>query len=93
LTPEPQIDCDAALVAMMLAAHAHGLGTCWNGWLAKAADAFKARRAVGLRRLLQIPDHHEVGAAMTVGIPGIQLHSVPQRETAVRWVSAEAAGA
>jgi nitroreductase len=93
LTPEPQIDCDAALFAVMLAAHARGLGTCWNGWLAKAADAFKARRATGLRRLLRIPDHHEVGAAMTVGFPGIDLHSIPQRETLVRWASAEPSGA
>ena len=93
LTAEPQIDCDAALFAMMLAAHSHGLGTCWNGWLAKAADAFKATRATGLRRLLQIPAHHAVGAAMTLGFPGVELHSVPPRQTVVRWPSAGAAGA
>jgi len=87
MTHEPSADCDSALYAMMLAAHAHGLGTCWNGWLTKAADAFKARRATGLRRLLEIPEHHLVGAAMTVGFPGLKLHSVPQRETRVRWVS------
>jgi nitroreductase len=91
-TPAPQIDCDTALLAMMLAAHAHGLGTCWNGWLAKAAEAFKVRHATGLRRLLQIPDHHEVGAAMTIGFPGLKLHSIPQRQTMVQWVSAEGAG-
>jgi nitroreductase/NAD-dependent dihydropyrimidine dehydrogenase PreA subunit len=92
-TPDPQTDCDAALFAMMLAAHAHGLGTCWNGWLAKAAETFRVRHATGLRRLLQIPDHHEVGAAMTVGFPGLRLHSVPPRETTVRWAGTEGAGA
>lgn len=87
-TAEPQVDCDAALYAMMIAAQAHGLGSCWNGWLCKAGDAFKARRATGLRRLLAIPDHHEVRAAMTIGYPAIKLHSVPQRETAIHWATA-----
>ncbi|MBN2358581.1 MAG: nitroreductase family protein [Deltaproteobacteria bacterium] len=86
-TAEPQVDCDAALYAMMIAAQAHGLGTCWNGWLTKAGDAFKARRATGLRRLLAIPDHHDVLAAMTIGYPALRLHSIPQRETAIHWIA------
>jgi len=90
LTHEAQIDCDAALMAMMMAAHAHGLGTCWNSWIAKAADAFKVKRAVGLRRMLAIPEHHKVGAAMTIGFPAIKLHSVPQRETAIHWATTRA---
>jgi nitroreductase/NAD-dependent dihydropyrimidine dehydrogenase PreA subunit len=85
-THEPSADCDAALFAMMIAAQAHGLGTCWNGWLAKAASAFKAKRATGLRRMLAIPDHHQVGAAMTIGFPALRLHSIPQRETRIHWV-------
>jgi len=87
-TPEPHADGDSALFSMMLAAHAFGLGTCWNGWIAKAADAFKVKRATGLRRMLQIPEHHTVVAAMTLGYPAVKLHSVPQREVAVHWPSA-----
>ena len=87
VTSEPSADCDAALFAVMIAAHAHGLGTCWNGWLAKAGDAFKARKAKGLRRMLGIPEHHVVGAAMTLGYPAVRLHSVPQRETHLHWVT------
>jgi nitroreductase/NAD-dependent dihydropyrimidine dehydrogenase PreA subunit len=86
MTHEPSADCDSALYAMMLAAQAEGLGTCWNGYIAKAAEAFKAKKATRLRTFLRIPDHHLVVAALTIGYPAVKLHSVPQRETKVTFI-------
>ncbi len=84
--PEPHATCDAALMASLLAAHAHGLGTCWNGWIAMAASGYKLRSFTALRQLLGIPAHHDVYAAATVGWPRYRLHSLPPRETSIRWI-------
>ena len=74
------------MMAILLAAHAHGLGTCWNGYLSKAASGFKLARFTALRDMLDLPDHHDVYAAATVGFPRFRLHSVPQREARAHWV-------
>lgn len=84
--PVPQIDSDAAMMAMMLAAQASGLGTCWNGYMQKASCGFKVSGFTALKEFLKVPDHHEVFAACTIGFPAIRLHSVPQRETEIRWI-------
>jgi nitroreductase len=86
VTPTPQTDCDCVLYPMMLMAHALGLGTCWNGYLDKAASGFKIRGFTALREMLELPDHHDVYAAATLGFPGVKLHSVPQREIEARWL-------
>lgn len=83
-TPEPEANCNAAMMAILLAAHAHGLGTCWNGFLAKAATGFKVKSH--MREMLQLPDHHDVYSAATIGYPRLRLHSLPQRETSIRWI-------
>lgn len=85
-SPYPQIDCDTALYSAMLLAHAKGLGTCWNGWLAKAVSGFKIKSFTGLRDFLGIPDHHDCFAAATMGYPAVTLHSIPHRETKIRWI-------
>ncbi len=82
----PQEDSDAAMMTMLLAAHAFGLGACWNGWLAHAAASDHVRGCNGLANLLQLPDGHKVYAAATIGYPRIKLHSVPHRETVVHWI-------
>jgi hypothetical protein len=71
---------------MMLLAQSIGLGTCWNGYLTKAASGFKVKSFTAFRNFLEIPDHHDVYAAATVGYPAIKLHSVPHREVSVRWI-------
>jgi nitroreductase/NAD-dependent dihydropyrimidine dehydrogenase PreA subunit len=88
-TSTPHQDCDAALMNMMFAAHAHGLGTCWNGWLGNAALASHVTGSRELGDLIGLPEHHRVVEAFTIGWPAIALHSVPQRETNVRWVREE----
>jgi len=86
VTPTPQTDCDCVMYPMMLAADALGLGTCWNGFLSRAASGFRVPRFTALRELLEIPDHHDVYAAATLGIPAFKLHSVPEREIQAHWV-------
>lgn len=83
---EPQVTCDTAMYTVMLLAHARGIGTCWNGWLVKAANGFKVARFTALRELLGIPEHHDVFAAATLGYRGVRLHSTPDRRTEVRFV-------
>ncbi|MCU0661479.1 MAG: nitroreductase family protein [Myxococcota bacterium] len=84
-TSTPHEDCDGALMNMMLAAHAHGLGTCWNGWLGNAVLASHVSGPRELGDLLGIPAHHKVVEAFTVGWPAIRLHSIPERETQIHW--------
>jgi len=86
VTPTPETDCDCVMYPMMLMADALGLGTCWNGYLSKAASGFKLDSFSALRDMLELPDHHDVYAAATLGFPLIRLHSVPQREARAHWV-------
>jgi ferredoxin len=85
-SPNPEVTCDAALYSVMLMAHARGMGTCWNGWLMKAASGFRIKRFSKLRELLGIPEHHEVFSAATLGYRGIKLHSAPDRRTSIRFI-------
>jgi NAD-dependent dihydropyrimidine dehydrogenase PreA subunit/nitroreductase len=85
-TPEAGAHCHAPMTAILFAAHAHGLGACWNGYLAKAASGSHAKSFRALREWLAIPDHHDCYAAATIGWPVYRLHSLPHRETRVHWV-------
>ena len=82
----PHEDTDAALMNMMLAADALGLGTCWNGWLGHAAGGDHVGGFDALHRRLGLPEHHKVVQAFTVGWPALRLHSEPERRTEVSWV-------
>lgn len=82
----PHEDCDAALMNILLSAHAHGLGACWNGWLGNAAVAEHVSGADALKKLLGLPEDHRIVEAATLGWPGMKLHSVPQRETEITWI-------
>ena len=82
----PQVTCDTALYTVMLLAHAKGMGTCWNGWLMKAANGFKVKSFTKLREFLGFPDHHQVYSAATLGYRAVKLHSTPDRRTAVRFI-------
>jgi nitroreductase/NAD-dependent dihydropyrimidine dehydrogenase PreA subunit len=86
LSPYPQVDCDAAMYSVMLLAHAKGMGTCWNGWLTKAANGFRVKSFTALKEMLGFPAHHEVFSAATLGYRALDLHSVPPRETKIGWV-------
>jgi nitroreductase len=86
LSPYPQVDCDVAMYSVMLLAHAKGIGTCWNGWLTKAANGFRVTSFTALKEMLGFPDHHEVFSAATLGYRALDLHSIPHRESRIRWV-------
>lgn len=83
-TPTPHEDCDAALMAMLYASHALGLGACWNGWIGHAAAGDHARFE-DLHDLLGLPSDHRVVEAATIGWPKLKLHSVPERRTDLHW--------
>jgi ferredoxin len=85
-SPNPEVTCDSALYTVMLLAHAKGMGTCWNGWLTRAANGFRIKSFTALRELLGFPSHHEVYSAATLGYRGIELHSIPHRETKVSFI-------
>jgi ferredoxin len=84
----PQVDCDAAMFSVMLLAHAHGLGTCWNGLLQSAAAGEHLRGFKSLAELLKIPKGYRCYAAATIGYPATKLHSVPHREVSTSWILA-----
>jgi nitroreductase/NAD-dependent dihydropyrimidine dehydrogenase PreA subunit len=76
----PQIDCDSAMLSILLMAHAHGLGTCWNGLIQGAAASAR------MKEFLKIPKGYKCYAAATIGYPAVKLHSVPQRDVSIKWV-------
>jgi nitroreductase len=73
-------DCALAAANLMLAAHAHGLGTCWIGfaqhWLATA----DGKAALGL------PPSHTPIAPIIVGHPKRKPAPVPRKVPSIRWV-------
>jgi len=84
----PQVDCDAAMLSIQLLAHAHGIGTCWNGLLQGAAAGDHLRGFTKLAEFLKIPKGQKCYAAATVGYPAVRLHSLPPREVAITWIGA-----
>jgi NAD-dependent dihydropyrimidine dehydrogenase PreA subunit/nitroreductase len=85
-TSTPQQDCDAAVMYILMAAHAFGLGACWNGYLQHAAAGDHVKGFTKLRELLGIPKGFKVYGALTLGWPVARLHSVPPRKTEIRWI-------
>ncbi len=57
-----------------------------NGYLSKAASGFRVGSFTALYELLEIPEHHDVYSAATLGFPRLKLHSIPQRNTQVRYL-------
>ena len=79
---EPAIDAAIGLTYIELAAHAHGLGTCWAGVLMAAA---RLKREIP--KFLEIPDKHKICAAMMIGYPKYAYMRIPDRnELNVRWL-------
>lgn len=79
---EPATDCTIALTYVELAAHAHGLGTCWAGVLMAAARLKKE-----IPKFLDIPPGNRICAAMMLGYPKYDYKRVPQRnELNIRWM-------
>ncbi|MBI5526364.1 MAG: nitroreductase family protein [Deltaproteobacteria bacterium] len=86
-TSTPQQDCDAAVMYILMAAHAFGLGACWNGYLQHAAAGDHVKGFTKLREMLGIPKGYKVYGALTLGWPVVKLHSVPPRKMEIRWLA------
>ena len=71
---DPLTDGVISLEYVDLAAHAHGLGTCWAGVLMAALPINRAILAY-----LEIPAGHRVCGAMMIGYPVYEYQRIPQR--------------
>lgn len=75
------VDCVIALTQFELAAVADGIGTCWAGFMMRAANGHPP-----LREALRLPEGHAVYGAMMFGFPAVAYHRIPQRQPArVEW--------
>ncbi|MBI9078562.1 MAG: nitroreductase family protein [Pseudodesulfovibrio sp.] len=79
----PAEDCSLAAAYLELAAHAHGLGACWAGFLMEAAEGYHP-----IRELLGLPEGHGVHAALMFGYPRFRFGRIPPRRgVEVTWLS------
>jgi nitroreductase/NAD-dependent dihydropyrimidine dehydrogenase PreA subunit len=75
------VDSTIALTQFELAAVAQGIGTCWAGFLMRAANGHPP-----LREALGIPADHSVFGALMYGFPRYRYHRVPPRlEARIEW--------
>jgi nitroreductase len=75
-----QHDCCLAAATLMLAAHGHGLGTCWIGLAESWLDTPAGRKALG------IPPHHLAVAPIIIGHPRSQPPAPPRRRPDIAWI-------
>ena len=75
------VDSTIALTQFELAAVARGIGTCWAGFLMRAAVGHPP-----LRKALGIPEGHSVTGALMFGLPRYRYHRIPPRQAArIEW--------
>jgi nitroreductase len=77
-SPCPVQDTHIALTTFQLMAHAHGIGTVWDGMFMMALAVCPE-----LAARLEIPKDHLIGYAMAFGEPAIEYHRVVQRGPAM----------
>lgn len=81
-TTSPDVDTGLSAMHMILMAETLGLGTCLNGFLVSAL-----KLSDELRKVLEIPDDHQVHATFTVGYPDVEFLRVVARNPAkVEWL-------
>jgi len=71
---DPAADCAISLSYLDIAAHAHGLGTCWAGVLMAAIPS-----QPGILSFLEIPEGHRICGAMMIGYPKNEYQRIPIR--------------
>lgn len=76
--PCPVQDTHIALVTFQLLAHAHGVGTLWDGMFMMALAVLPE-----LRLRLGIPEDHLPGYALAFGEPAVEYHRTVQRGPAL----------
>ena len=70
----PNTDAVIAASHADLAAHAHGLGTCWCGYAMMAAHHHEP-----VLRALGVPEGHDAGACLMLGYPRVRYRRIPPR--------------
>lgn len=76
-------DSVIALAHFEIAAHAHGIGTCWAGVVQVAAEESEP-----LRELLGVPHGYRCGYVMMFGYPEFPFSHIPRRKSAtITWVN------
>jgi nitroreductase len=76
------VDCAIAVATVEIAAHAVGVGACWAGFFMLAA-----RADAPFLDSLDLPDGHEVFAALMLGLPRYHHRLIPpRRESRVTWM-------
>lgn len=75
LSEHPVEDCTLASAYLDLAAHSHGLGSCWAGFLVQAAHHHPP-----LTMALDLPENHRVFTALMLGYPKFRYHHIPRRD-------------
>ena len=74
--PMGHANCALAIRNMEMMALAHGLGTCWCGWLMSAA----MKQPKKIHRLLRLPLQREIGGAIMAGYPRYVFARIPRRK-------------
>lgn len=75
---------NSALAAahIMLIAKTLGLGTCSLGYL-----TFHLNESDTLKKLLNLPDNHEIGYSLAIGYPNVKYKRIPPRKALrVHWI-------
>lgn len=67
-------DAATAISYLELTAASLGLGTCWAGYLTRAATAYPP-----LREKLNLPENHKVAGALMFGHPSHRFTKIPNR--------------
>jgi nitroreductase/NAD-dependent dihydropyrimidine dehydrogenase PreA subunit len=76
-----RVDCTIALSQFELVASSDGLGTCWAGFLIRAADAYPP-----LKQALGLPAGHALCGALMLGLPKYRYSQAPPRQEArIEW--------
>ncbi|MCW3806819.1 nitroreductase family protein [Plebeiibacterium marinum] len=81
---EPHIDCSIALTYFDLLASANGIGTLWDGFAKYVFEDV----APELKKVINIPDDHEIVASMIFGKSAIKYsRSIQNNEPAIKRIS------
>ena len=76
------IDSGIALTYLELMSNTMGLGACWAGYFARAANSYEP-----LKRKLDLPANNKVGGAMMIGYRSHKFKSIPHRNQAkIKWL-------
>ncbi|WP_028579543.1 nitroreductase family protein [Desulfogranum japonicum] len=77
-----ETDCSIALTYMELLAASMQLGACWAGLVTMAS-----RHLPQLKEILGIPERHNIGGALMLGLPRQKHYLIPPRNKAhVTWL-------